>query len=149
MLDLEELNGRLLRMDEDDQLTLDDENKYYCYIVGGGALILMWYISRATHDLDIINVPPSLISLLSKYDMNTSVSAYMDSFPDDYLMCAVKIDISTQKINFYSLSLEDLVISKLCSSRYKDIRDITSETVVSAIDWDQLAAVEQCDRSFF
>jgi hypothetical protein len=34
-----------------------------------------------------------------------------------------------------SLSLEDLVISKLSASRDKDIHDITEKAVLHAIDW--------------
>jgi hypothetical protein len=143
MFDLQELQDRLLRLDEDVQLLLDGENIYSCYIVGGGALILMGFIDRATHDVDMISVPPSLRGLLDKYDMNMAVSAHMDCFPEDYQARAVKVDVPTRKIQFFTLSLEDLVISKLSASRSKDIQDITSDAVISAINWDQLTILAE------
>lgn len=63
----------------------------------------------------------------------------MDNFPDDYSERVHKLDLPTQKIDFYTLSLEDLVISKLAAWRGKDEQDITSDVVLHAIDWDQLA----------
>jgi len=141
MIGLQDLKERLLRLDEDAYL-LDDENVYSCFIVGGGALILMGYIIRATHDIDVICFfPKNLLSLMDKYDMNASACAYMDSFPDDYIKRAKKIDLKTKKIDFYTLSLEDLVISKLSASRDKDIQDITSNAVLSTINWVQLAVL--------
>jgi hypothetical protein len=139
MLGLQDLTERLLRLDEDAYLSSKDENKYSCVIVGGGALILMGYITRATHDIDVISfAPQDLILLMDKYDISTSVSAYMDSFPEDYIERIKKVDLKTRKIDFYTLSIEDLVISKLSASREKDIQDITSDVVLSEINWDQL-----------
>jgi hypothetical protein len=139
MLRVNDIKERLLRLDEDASLLLNDENKYRCFIVGGGALVLMGYISRATHDIDVINhVPRDLISLMEKYDISTNVSAHIDCFPDDYDYRATKIDIKTQKIDFYTLSLEDLVISKLSASRDKDIHDITENAVLQALNWSLL-----------
>jgi len=91
MIGLQDLKERLLRLDEDAYL-LDDENVYSCFIVGGGALILMGYIIRATHDIDVICFfPKNLLSLMDKYDMNASACAYMDSFPDDYIKRAKRL----------------------------------------------------------
>jgi len=144
MFELKDLTDRLLRLDEDARLILDDDNIYSCVIVGGGALILMGYITRATHDIDVIYYKPQqLIPLMEKYDMNTAVSAHIDCFPEDYLTRAKKINLKTRKIDFYTLSLEDLVISKLSASRDKDIHDISSESVLSAINWGQLAVLAE------
>lgn len=43
-----------------------------------------------------------------------------------------------KRIDFYTASLEDIVIAKLYSGRDKDIRDITDPQVINAIDWAQL-----------
>lgn len=137
---LTEIEERLLRLDEDASLLFDGEGRFACILVGGSALILLGYISRATHDIDLLQTPRELLALLEKYDMNTNVSAHMDNFPDDYGERLHKLELPTQKIDFYTLSLEDLVVSKLAAGRGKDLQDITGERVLSAIDWEQLDA---------
>ena len=65
-------------------------------------------------------------------------SAYRINFPENYLERIVKVNIPTKKVNFYTLSLEDLVVSKLCAMRGKDIEDIENESVYNPLDWDLL-----------
>lgn len=136
---VKDIRERLLRLDEDAALMFDDDGRFICILVGGSALILLGYISRVTHDIDMLVTPPELLKLLEKYDMNINVSAYMDNFPDDYAQRICKLDLPTEKIDFYTLSLEDLVISKLAAARDKDLFDITSEEILKALDWAQLA----------
>lgn len=149
-LGYDELIYRLKRLDEDANLELDDENVYSCVIVGGGALILLGYRVKATHDIDIINhsLPHPLQKLMEKYDMSTNVLAYNDCFPDDYISRAKELNINTTKIIFYVLSLEDLVISKLAAYRDKDLRDITSEAVLQNINWDTLEILAEEIKPF-
>ena len=139
-MNLNDIEERLLRLDEDADLTFDEDIEFECYIVGGGALMIMGYITRATHDIDILHtVPNTLQKLFAEYDMNCHVKAYMTNFPNGYEERAKKINLDTKRITFYTLSLEDLVISKLCSDgRDKDFVDIQSEKVVKDIDWDVL-----------
>lgn len=140
----EDLIERLKRLDEDASLTLQDDNTYECVIVGGGALILMGFISRATQDIDVIHFTPAeLLRLMSKYDINANVSAHLDCFPEDYYKRAKQIEIPTQKIVFYTLSLEDLVISKLNSYRDKDIKDISEPRVLKDLNWNTLDQLAQ------
>ena len=56
--------------------------------------------------------------------MNTNVQAYLDNFPDDRWERLQPIPLKTQRISFYTLSLEDLVVSKLAAWRSQDIREI-------------------------
>lgn len=114
--------------------------RFTCILVGGSALILLGYIARATHDIDILETPRELLQLLDKYDMNINVSAHMDNFPDDYRERVRKLELPTQKIDFYTLSLEDLVVSKLAAGRGKDLQDITGSEILPAIDWERLDA---------
>ena len=48
----------------------------------------------------------------------------------------------TKKIDFFVLSLEDLVLSKLCSrgdgTRRKDMVDICNQKIVNNLNWDLL-----------
>lgn len=138
-----EIVERLLRLDEDAALMFDGPGRFSCILVGGSALILLGYISRTTHDIDMLRTPPELLTLLEKYDMNNNVSAHMDNFPDDCLDRVKKLELPTCKIDFYTLSLEDLVISKLAAGREKDLYDITRPEVLFALDWTLLESGAQ------
>lgn len=146
---VEDIFERLYRLDEDAELTFSDDVEFKCYIVGGGALMIMGYALRATHDIDVLEtIPKSLQELFSKYNMNCDVKAYSDNFPLGYEDRANKVDIDTVKISFYTLSLEDLVISKLCTTRYEqDKTDIESERVVKSIDWEKLEKLANTMKS--
>lgn len=149
MLGRDELIDRLLRLDEDARLQFDDDVDYQCVIVGGGALILMGFTVRVTHDIDVLEYAPKrLQDLMEQHDINAAVRAYSDCFPPEFEKRAVPLPIQTRKIRFFTLSLEDLVISKLCAGREQDIRDITDPKILDAIDWkklDELAGeMKQC-----
>ncbi len=133
---LEGINERLLRLDEDADLLLDDNNRYFCIIVGGSALILMGYSERATHDIDLIDYhPKELLHLLEKYDINARATSYITNFPDCYDERLQTVNITTKKIDFYTISLEDMIISKINTPRDKDMLDITNQEVINDIDW--------------
>lgn len=142
---IDEIKERLIRLDED--VDLDeryDGLDFKCYIVGGSALLMMGYITRATHDIDVLQtVPNNLRELFKKYDMNDRVIAYATNFADGYEERAIKVDIKTQRVTFYTLSLEDLVISKLCTTRdekrkNKDDVDIQNERILKELNWNRL-----------
>lgn len=126
---------RLKRLDEDAALTFDDERRFHMIIVGGGALILLNTITRSTQDIDALYAPRELLALMEKYDINNYVQAYMHFFPFNYEDRLQKIPIESEKIDFYTASLEDIVIAKLNSARPTDRQDILDERVVSALDW--------------
>lgn len=136
-----ELLQRLLDFDKEAYLRYGDNlcTKHQCYIVGGGALLILNLIPRATNDIDIIHCTErKLIDLMKNYNMNMNVKTYIDCFPDNYFERAIKLDIETQLIDFYILSIEDLVVSKLSAGRDKDFEDIQQETVINSIKWDKL-----------
>lgn len=134
----EEIINRLLQVDKDMALLDATSDIYYCVIVGGSALVLMKKIYRSTHDIDSINVSNEIKPLLETYNINMNVNAYYINFPETYLDRIVKVDIPTTKVEFYTVSLEDLVISKLCARRDKDIEDIENELVYKDLNWDLL-----------
>ena len=70
--------------------------------------------------------------------MNTNVSAYIGCFADGFVERAIKLELNTQTVDFYTLSLEDLVVSKIASGRTKDMKDIQSRIVLNNIDWEKL-----------
>lgn len=61
----EEIIERLLKFDEEVSLSLDDDETYYeMVIVGGGALVLIDKLTRATQDIDAIIYPKELYPFL-------------------------------------------------------------------------------------
>ena len=133
-----DLQERLLRLDEDASLLFDTPNRYRMIIVGGSAFILLGRLSRATHDIDTLSAPPQLLDLMTKYDINAKAEAFIYNFPYNYEDRLVRLPLPTQKIDFFAPSLEDLVIAKLCSFRDTDRADVESETVREALDWNLL-----------
>ena len=131
----EDLQERLLRLDEDASLLFDAPTHYRMIIVGGSALILLGRLSRATHDIDTLSAPPQLFALLSKYDINAKTEAFINNFPYNYEDRLVRLPLQTQKIDFFTPCLEDLVIAKLCSFRDTDIADVENAAVREQIDW--------------
>ena len=121
---LDDLRKRLERLDEDADLLIDNDDRYQMVIVGGSAFILLGKLTRATHDIDALSVPKELYGLLGKYDINTDVEAYIDNFPYNFQDRLQPLPFGGTKVQFYTPSLEDLVIA--------------SEAVRNSLDWNLL-----------
>ena len=105
------------------------------YILGGGACILGKYTTRATLDIDFIDLGyPSkygkVFSLLNDYDMLEYESTIL---APSYKKRAIKLN-EFEYINVYILSKEDVAISKIVRLAEKDIQDL-----------DQI--IKKCDKS--
>ncbi len=136
------IQKRLLRLDEDVFLNFGDKIKFKFYIIGGSALMILNCLPRVTYDIDVFsNVPQEIIDLMNKYDINMGAKAYMDNFADDFESRAKKLDWNTYVIDYYVLSVEDLVASKLASQRIKDLQDIENPDIVKLIDWNKLCDI--------
>ena len=131
----EDLIERMKRLDEDVYSMYDDGRRLNCVIVGGSALILLRWITRATTDADVINCSAEIIPLLKNYNFDIGATAYIDNFPADYEDRLKKVEIDTKTIDYYTISLEDVVIAKLCVVREKDLVDITEPRIINNIDW--------------
>ena len=134
----DELFERLTRLDEDASLLFNDDRRFHMIIVGGSALILLDVISRATHDIDALDASVEIRPLLERYDINCRVMTYINNFPYNYEDRLVPLSVHGRKIDFYTASLEDIVIAKLFSYRDTDRHDIESQEVVSKVDWERL-----------
>ena len=133
-----DLYERLKRLDEDAALLYDDAKRLRLTIVGGSALILLEVISRATLDVDALEASPELLKLMERYDINCRVQTYINNFPYNFEDRLKKVPIEGKKIDFYTASLEDIVIAKLFSEREVDRQDIISEKVLQNLDWNRL-----------
>ena len=131
----QDLMERLMRLDEDASLLFPDDCRFHLIIVGGSALILLEVISRATHDIDALDASGEIRGLLERYDINCRVQTYINNFPYNYEDRLQPIPLQGRKIDFFTASLEDIVIAKLYSFRDSDQRDIESEEVRKALDW--------------
>ena len=131
----QEIIDRLIQLDKDVMLLDPTDDLYSCVIVGGSALVLMDKIYRSTHDIDSIDSSEKIQPLLELYNINMNVKAYSLNFPEDYRERLVPVDINTAKVKFYTVSAEDLIVSKLCAGREKDIEDIEKSEVTDNLDW--------------
>jgi hypothetical protein len=142
-----ELRKRLLEFDRAVAL-LHPGRSFRLVLVGGGALVLLGCLARATDDLDALRFPAELLPLMEKFDLSARVLAFEDQFAyhvDDRL---VPLDLGTKAVEYYSASLEDIVASKLYSNRPKDADDVRRPEVLERLDWDRLAeVVEDMARS--
>jgi hypothetical protein len=133
-----DLLNRLERLDEDASLIFKSDKRFKLVIVGGGALVVQKHLSRATNDIDVLEVSTEINFLLDKYDINSRVKAYLCNFPYNYEDRMSKIEIGGRRIDFYAISLEDIVISKLYSHRSIDQHDIYNEAILKALNWEIL-----------
>ena len=115
-------------------------------------MVLSEVLFRQTVDIDVVGtVYHELSPLMEKYDINSRINAFSDCLPYNYEDRLVKLELGTKRIYYYILSLEDLVVLKLFSPREKDRADITSESVLSKIDWhklDQIVTNGELDNWF-
>lgn len=133
-----ELLQRLMDLDEEASLLFDPADRLHLIIVGGSALVLMELIPRGTHDIDALNASRQLQALMEQYDINTKVQTYINNFPYNYEDRIVPLDLHGKIIDFYTASLEDIVIAKLYSYRDTDYADITDPSLLQALDWERL-----------
>jgi len=131
----DDMLDRMQRLDRRASLEFKEAGRFQVVIVGGGMLVLRGYIARSTEDIDILDADSRLFDLMELFDMNGRVNAYMNSFPYHY---ENRIDLiwSGKKIDYYTASLEDVVISKICAGRGKDIIDISE--ISDNINWETL-----------
>ncbi len=95
------------------------------YIIGGGACILGEYTSRATLDIDFIDLGyqskyGKVFALLRDYDMLEYQSTLLSP---KYKERAIKLD-EFRYINVYIISKEDVAVSKIIRLANKDIEDL-------------------------
>ena len=140
-MEREDLISMLMSLDDKASKIIPLGNRVVMTIAGGGALILGGHIKRSTTDIDVLDIYPELQSLLGKYNINNRINAYVDSLAENYEERLVKLNLETKVIDYYLLSLEDLVIMKLFSDRLKDAKDIREVDVINNLDWELLEKI--------
>jgi hypothetical protein len=136
----DELRGRLREFDRAVGL-LHPGRLCRLVFVGGGAMVLLGCLARATSDLDALEFPNELLPLMEQYDLSGRVTAFADHFAYNFEDRLVPLGLGTTAIECYTASIEDIVASKLYSDRPTDVTDIRRPEVLAALDWDRLAEV--------
>ncbi len=95
------------------------------YLIGGGACILGEYTTRATLDIDFVDLGypakyGKVFVLLRDYDMLEYESTILSP---NYRKRAIKLE-EFKYINIYILSKEDIAVSKIIRLANKDIEDL-------------------------
>ena len=137
-----ELRARLEEFDRAVALRFPGRS-FRLVIVGGGAMVLMGVLSRATSDLDALHFPRELLPLMEEFDLSGLVTAYEDQFAYNMEDRLVRLDVTTSTVDCYTASLEDLIASKLYSDRPVDETDVRRPEVLAALNWDRLATVAE------
>ena len=122
-MDKKELERRMVELDEVVS-NLYTGVEFFSVIVGDGALIINNIISRATLDVDVLEVSREVEEIFAAYDFNTRVKSLTFCFPYNYEDRLQGVDIKTKSIKYYTLALEDIIVSKLYAYRQKDIEDL-------------------------
>lgn len=147
----QEVLERLIAADDEASSISASDYNAKVVLVGGSVLIIRDLIFRQTPDIDTINLSKELINVFRKYDINCDANAFCESIPYNYEDRLEPVDIPTKVIKYYTISLEDLVIMKLFSSRGKDYKDIISPKVLEKLDWKKLEKIVsdgETDNSF-
>jgi hypothetical protein len=111
-------------------------------IIGGAALLLHQCLQRATNDIDIIQFDGKInLEMLTRYDMDIRSQAFSGNFSDTMDERYVLVSANTKIIDYYILSLEDLIISKLSSDREKDTSDIKKSLVYEKVNLGRLEEI--------
>jgi hypothetical protein len=139
-MEADELRQRLADLDKAVHL-LYPNRSFRLVIVGGGALVLTGCIARATSDLDALIFPAELVELMEQYDISGKVKAFEDEFADSLEDRLEPIDVDCRAVQYFTASLEDVVVAKLHSSRDVDADDIRTPEVLEALDWSRLAEI--------
>lgn len=110
------------------------------YIIGGSACILGEYTTRATLDIDFVDLGypakyGKVFVLLRDYDMLEYESTILSP---TYKQRAIKLE-DFDYINVYILSKEDIVISKIIRLEQKDLEDL--EQIIPKCDKDKLNTI--------
>ncbi|MFK5883065.1 MAG: DUF6036 family nucleotidyltransferase [Candidatus Izemoplasma sp.] len=134
----DDIYTKLVALDEEVFLKFDNDFKFTCILVGSSVLMLEDLIPRGTLDIDVISASSEIANIMRDYCLNKASTAYLNSFPYNYSQRKEKINIGTKSINFYKLSLEDIVVSEIDASRERDILDIKNKLVLNMIDWNKL-----------
>lgn len=140
---IEGIKERLSQLDDDLLACYGYSSRFEMVIVGGSALILTGSApdSRFTTDIDVLMASVETEEFLARYDMNTDVSTFLYQYPENWKERRKKIDFDGQVLEVFTLSNEDLAITKLLSWRDSDKADLLDMKKAGNVDEEKLQAI--------
>ena len=136
-MDKDRLVNTLLAIDEELSLTIATKVRPKIVIVGGAAFFLHDITERrTTHDIDILHADSAAREILSHYpNVNGAVVAYEDHLPYNFEDRLIPLNLDTKAIEFFTPSIEDLIVMKLYAERPHDIQDIDEAARRDQVNW--------------
>lgn len=127
---------RLTQLD-DDLLALYENRHFEMVIVGGSALAVMNILpdQRFTHDIDVLRIASEIEHLLARFDMNTDVSTFLYQYPEGWESRKIRVPFEGMCLEVFTLSNEDLAITKMLSWRDSDRDDLKGMVAADKIDF--------------
>ncbi|MGN0078427.1 MAG: DUF6036 family nucleotidyltransferase [Coriobacteriales bacterium] len=106
-------------------------------IVGGAAFMLRELTPRkVTHDIDVYHADKAVAEILCRYpQVNGGVAAHYDEIPYNFEDRLVRLEIGAKAIDFFTPSIEDLVVMKLYACRPNDLQDVDGAAQCGLLDW--------------
>jgi len=106
---------RLIQLDNDLLALYGVSRRFEITITGGSALVVLDLLpdERFTTDIDVLETSNEIKELLDRYDMNMDVSTFMYKYPENWRERRQSVLYGGQILDVYSLSNEDLAITKL------------------------------------
>lgn len=117
---------RLLQLDDDLLSLYPDKGPFDLVVLGGSAIVLRDLAPGKTHtiDIDALQTSAELDRLLARYDINTHADTFRFQFPSGFEERLVEVSLPTTILRVFTLSNEDLVITKLLAWRAQDEADV-------------------------
>lgn len=150
-LDKDALINRLHALDDELYLELMLNGlykRYEMHIVGSLCLLMRNVGKHMTEDIDTYLLTEHINTiLLNKYDFNMKSAGMF--VPENYEDRLEKIDMDTKVIDYYMLSLEDVVFCKLLANRAKDEVDINDQKIADQLNWILLKEIMEENRIYW
>ena len=134
---------RLEQLDDDLLALYPDKGPFDIVIVGGSAIVLRELAPNKTMtvDIDALRTAAELEGLLARYDINTHVDTFRFQFPANFEERLVRFSFTGAMLSVFTLSNEDLAITKLVAWREQDKQDLLSMVQAGSVSIPKLNAI--------
>jgi len=134
---------RLKQLDDDLVALYGMSRRFEITITGGSAFIVLDLLpdERFTTDIDVLETSYEIQALLERYNMNMHVSTFMYKYPEKWRERRQTIAYNGRVLDVYTLSNEDLAITKLLAWRKSDQLDLSNMIAAGGLDVKKLKSI--------